>query len=105
MRKLRCPRPMGRVFVIDVSGPSVHGGIVHEACEGIRRSLYGNGTEDEEVLGTGEKIAIVTVAETIGFWNLSVRLASFESDDSRRNPHYLSYPISTTCIARYLMAS
>jgi protein transport protein SEC24 len=74
------------VFVIDVSGPSVHRGIVREVCEGIRKALYGSkrsteqeaGTEienedpDEDTIGADERIAIVTVAETIGFWNLSV---------------------------------
>lgn len=71
--RLRRPRPMGRVFVIDVSGPSVHRGIVREVCQGIRQSLYGTGQdEDEQVIGPDERIAIVTVAETVGFWNLSV---------------------------------
>jgi len=86
-KRLRKPRPLGRVFVIDVSGPSVHRGIVREVCEGIRRALYGSRTKseqvaetegeseevDEDTLGADERIAIVTVAETIGFWNLSVR--------------------------------
>jgi protein transport protein SEC24 len=78
-RRLRRSRPMGRVFVIDVSGPSVHRGIVKEVCEGIRRSLYGSKRkedeseeQDEDVIGPEERIAIVTVAETVGFWNLSV---------------------------------
>jgi len=82
-RRLRKPRPLGRVFVIDVSGPSVHRGIVREICEGIRRALYGSKPKteqnddqseeaDEEVIGSDERIAIVTVAETVGFWNLSV---------------------------------
>lgn len=96
-KRLRKPRPLGRVFVIDVSGPSVQRGVVREVCEGIRRALYGskrkteNGHEgdrdgngdaeteepEEDVIGADERIAIVTVAETIGFWNLSVsRLAS-----------------------------
>jgi protein transport protein SEC24 len=88
-KRLRRPRPLGRVFVIDVSGPSVHRGIVREVCEGIRKALYGSkrsteqeaGTEienedpDEDTIGADERIAIVTVAETIGFWNLSVRPA------------------------------
>lgn len=87
-KRLRKPRPLGRVFVIDVSGPSVHRGIVREVCEGIRRALYGskpkteqngesdaNEDVDEDTLGADERIAIVTVAETIGFWNLSVSLA------------------------------
>ena len=55
-------------------------------CEGIRTAIYGspkaNGItgdgdgeeneEDEGALGPGERVGIVTVAETIGFWNLSV---------------------------------
>jgi protein transport protein SEC24 len=89
-KRLRKPRPLGRVFVIDVSGPSVHRGIVREVCEGIRRALYGSKSKPEEndesrtdseeveedTIGSDERIAIVTVAETVGFWNLSVRLAS-----------------------------
>lgn len=89
-KRLRKPRPLGRVFVIDVSGPSLHRGVVREVCEGIRRALYGskrksegassendddeNGDEEpeEDIIGSDERIAIVTVAETIGFWNLSV---------------------------------
>ena len=73
--------------MIDVSGPSVHRGIVREVCEGIRRALYGSKSKveqdaetegeseevDEDAIGADERIAIVTVAETIGFWNLSVR--------------------------------
>ncbi len=81
---------MGRVFVIDVTGPSVGRGVVREVCEGIRRALYGmkrkeevNGEgeegEEEEIIGKGERVAIVTVAETVGFWNLSVsRPRSFQ---------------------------
>lgn len=86
-KRLRKPRPLGRVFVIDVSGPSLHRGVVREVCEGIRRALYGskrkaekqsedesNGDEEpeEDVIGAAERIAIVTVADTVGFWNLSV---------------------------------
>ena len=77
---------LGRVFVIDVSGPSVARGVVQEVCEGIRRAVYGskrreevngeNGEDgegvEEEMIGKGERVAIVTVAETVGFWNLSV---------------------------------
>lgn len=103
-KRLRKPRPLGRVFVIDVSGPSVHRGIVREVCEGIRRALYGSKTKieqenesedqaeevDEDTLGADERIAIVTVAETIGFWNLSVRPAPdprFELTSSPISPH------------------
>lgn len=80
-RRLRKPQPLNRVFVIDVTGPSVSRGIVKEVCEAIRRGLYGskapvNGNEDgeeadEDIIGAGERIGIVTVAETVGFWNLS----------------------------------
>ena len=78
---------MGRVFVIDVSGPSVGKGMVREVCEGIKHAIYGSkpvkvngggeaedeggGEEDEETLGAGERVAIITVAESVGFWNLS----------------------------------
>jgi protein transport protein SEC24 len=76
---LRKPRPLGRVFVIDVSGPSVHRGIVREVCEGIRRALYGSKAKseqdretegeveevDEDTLGADERIAIVTVADRL----------------------------------------
>jgi len=84
-RRLRRPTGMGRVFVIDVSGPSVARGVVREVCEGIRRVLYGskkkdepNGDdgEEEETIGKSERVAIVTVAETVGFWNLSVSRSS-----------------------------
>ena len=79
-KKTRRPMPMGRVFVIDVSAPSVGRGIVKEVCEGIRKAVFGNkskedgGEDDEEDdgIGPGERIGIMTVAETIGFWNLSV---------------------------------
>jgi protein transport protein SEC24 len=82
-KRLRRPMPLSRVFVIDVSGPSAQRGVVGEVCEALRRGLYGkrkeegtsddeNGEEEEETIGKGEKIAIVTVAETVGFWNLSV---------------------------------
>jgi protein transport protein SEC24 len=74
LRKLRRPRPLGRVFIIDVSGPSVQRGVVREVCEGLRKALYGQDAEDDDVIGSEERIAIVTVAENIGFWNLSVGL-------------------------------
>lgn len=82
-KRLRKPAGLGRVFVIDVSYPSTQRGVVREACEAIRRGLYGNKTEqtngdsegqedeDEVGLGKGERVAIVTVAESVGFWNLS----------------------------------
>jgi len=122
-KRLRKPRPLGRVFVIDVSGPSVHRGIVREVCEGIRRALYGSKSKveqdaetegeseevDEDTIGAGERIAIVTVAETIGFWNLSVRLPIYKvshlpSSPTSRHRHSWSFPIWTTCTARSLMA-
>ena len=80
-RRLRRPTGMGRVFVIDVSESSVTRGVVREVCEGIRRVLYGskskdevNGedAEEEETIGKDERVAVITVAETVGFWNLSV---------------------------------
>lgn len=85
-KRLRKPQGLGRVFVIDVSSGSVGRGILAEICEGIRSAVYGDtkregegeteGSEDAEHedvgLGRGERIAIMTVAETIGFWNLSV---------------------------------
>jgi protein transport protein SEC24 len=69
--RLRRPQPLGRVFVLDVCNGSVQRGVVREVCEGIRKALYGVG-EDDETIGKCERIAIVTVAETVGFWNLSV---------------------------------
>ena len=83
---MRRPQPLGRVFVIDVSATSVKNGVVREACDAIRRALYGSkrkemangdssdGTEDAEemTIGEGEMIAIISVAESAGFWNLSV---------------------------------
>lgn len=92
-RKLRRPKPLGRVFMIDVSGPSVQRGLVQEVCEGIRKSLYGSktelaeGEEEEDVIGRDERIAIVTVAETIGFWNLSVGVEQSDPDDRRTLLH------------------
>ena len=85
-KRLRRPAGLGRVFVLDVSNGSVARGVLREVCEGIRTAIYGKrrdtngdgtngqeGEEDEEDgLGAGEKIAIVTVAESVGFWNLSV---------------------------------
>jgi protein transport protein SEC24 len=88
-KRLRRPQPIGRVFVIDVSAGSVERGVVREVCEGIRRALFGpkraddagassaepdNNDDEYDGIGSGERIAIVTVAETVGFWDLSVRL-------------------------------
>lgn len=93
-RKLRRPQGMGRVFVFDVSTAAVQRGVLREACEAIRRAVYGSkrlaevqaekrtegedgqGLEEEEedVMGRGERVAVMTVAETVGFWNLSVSL-------------------------------
>lgn len=121
-RRLRKPRPLGRVFVIDVSGPSLHRGVVREVCEGIRRALYGtkpkvekesedesNGDEEpeEDVIGPDERIAIVTVAETIGFWNLSVSqslsalypVADYCDSRASRLRHSWSFLIWMTCTA------
>lgn len=75
---------MSRVFVLDVSEGAVRRGVLRYVCEGIRRGLYGSKRkgeevtdgaeeEEEEVISTGEKVAFITVAETVGFWNLSVR--------------------------------
>lgn len=86
LKKLRRPQPLSRVFVIDISAPSVGKGVVREVCEGIRKSLYGskgsNPTEgetdneddedDEPRIGDKQRIGIVTVAETVGFWSLAV---------------------------------
>jgi len=86
-KRLRKPAGLGRVFVLDVSSGSVARGVLREVCEGIRTAIYskrretnGGGSsgqeveeEEEDGLGAGEKIAIVTVAESVGFWNLSVR--------------------------------
>jgi len=88
-KRLRKPQGLGRVFVIDVSSGSVQRGILSEICEGIRRAVYGDkprGSQDETEndddvdeedvgLGRGERIAIMTVAETVGFWNLSVSIS------------------------------
>jgi protein transport protein SEC24 len=87
-KKLRRPQGMGRVFVIDVSQGAVQRGVVREVCEGIRKAIYGTKRladlkeregessteedEDEEVIGDNQRVAIVTVAESVGFWNLSV---------------------------------
>lgn len=79
-KRLRRPGTLSRVFVIDVSEGAVQRGVLRYVCEGIRRGLYGSkrageeaeGDEDEEVVSAGERIAIVTVAESVGFWNLSV---------------------------------
>ncbi|EIW66261.1 hypothetical protein TREMEDRAFT_35099 [Tremella mesenterica DSM 1558] len=83
-RSVRRPRPLGRVFVVDVTGPSAQNGVVREVCDGIRRALYGqrrsedsNGDEteaDEGVIGDEEQVAIVSFAESVGFWNLSPSL-------------------------------
>lgn len=68
-RRLRKPVPLGRVFIIDVSAPCAGRGIVREVCEAVKQALYG---DEENSLGPGERIAIMTVAETVGFWNLAV---------------------------------
>lgn len=78
-RRQRRPQPLGRVFVIDVSANSSQRFIVREVCEAIRRALYGekkeNGEEDEEVIGKGERVAFITVGQTVGFWNLAPALS------------------------------
>ncbi|WWC65029.1 uncharacterized protein I303_107643 [Kwoniella dejecticola CBS 10117] len=91
LKKYRKPRGIGRVFVIDVSSSSAQRGIVREVCEGIKKALYGskspkqsNGDEGEQdqeeeeeiTIGRGERIGIVSVAEHVGFWNLSPNLSS-----------------------------
>ena len=88
-KKHRKPGGMGRVFVLDVSAGAVARGVLREVCEAVRRGLYGsrrpgegdgqageNGTEEEteeEIIGENERVGIVTVGESVGFWNLSVR--------------------------------
>lgn len=89
-KRLRKPRPLSRVFVVDVSAGSAGRGIVREVCEGIRRAVYGkkrttegentngsangeeDGDEEDEGFARGERIGIITVAESVGFWDLSV---------------------------------
>lgn len=67
--------------MLDVSDGAVKRGVLRYVCEGIRRGLYGTKRksegdsedgEEEEVIGAGERVAIITVAESVGFWNLSV---------------------------------
>ncbi|WVF67842.1 hypothetical protein IAT40_002603 [Kwoniella sp. CBS 6097] len=80
-RKYRRPGALSRVFVIDISAPSAARAIVREVCEAIRKGLYGSkkegetsgdeNEEDELVIGRGERIGIITYAESVGFWNLS----------------------------------
>ncbi|WVQ86219.1 hypothetical protein IAT38_008387 [Cryptococcus sp. DSM 104549] len=77
-RKFRKPEGLGRVFVLDVSAQSAERGVVREVCEGIRTALYGKRRaegeekpEEEEVMGEGQRVAFVTVAESVSFWNLS----------------------------------
>ncbi|KAI9633449.1 uncharacterized protein MKK02DRAFT_38103 [Dioszegia hungarica] len=78
--RLRRPVPISRVFVLDVSDGAVKRGVLRYVCEGIRRGLYGTKRksegdsedgEEEEGIGAGERVAIITVAESVGFWNLS----------------------------------
>ncbi|GMK56207.1 hypothetical protein CspeluHIS016_0300470 [Cutaneotrichosporon spelunceum] len=77
-RRLRRPVPLGRVFVIDVSAGSAQRGIVRSVCEGIHYALYGDKKEgeeeDEEVIGQGERVAFVTVGQSVGFWSLGAAL-------------------------------
>ena len=84
-RRLRRPIPLSRIFVIDVSGPSVSRGIVREVCEGIRNVLYGGETNGDasgeadggdEAIGRGETVGFISVGETVGFWSVAVSLAS-----------------------------
>nr|XP_019007763.1 protein transporter SEC24 [Kwoniella pini CBS 10737]OCF46544.1 protein transporter SEC24 [Kwoniella pini CBS 10737] len=92
LKKYRKPHGIGRVFIIDVSSSSAQRGIVREVCEGIKKALYGNksqkngteangqGAEDEEeeeiTIGKGERVGIISVAEHVGFWNLSSNLSA-----------------------------
>lgn len=65
--------------------------MVREVCEAVRKAIYGSKRlaevkakeesaddegeaeeEEEETIGANERVGIVTVAETVGFWNLSV---------------------------------
>lgn len=87
-QRLRKPSPLSRVFVLDLSESGTRRGVVKCVCESIRKGLYGskrkeevNGTvegeaeaeeDEEEVIGRGERIGIITVGETVGFWDLSV---------------------------------
>lgn len=85
-RTTRKPVGMGRVFVLDVSSGCVNRRILREVCEGIRRGLYGSKRkqeladgeaegdegEEEDTIGPGERVGIVTIGETVGFWNLTV---------------------------------
>lgn len=78
-RRLRRPVPLGRVFIIDVSAGSAQRGIVRSICEGIHSALYGQKQEgeedeDEDVIGQGERVAFVTVGQSVGFWSLSSNL-------------------------------
>ncbi|ODN77810.1 hypothetical protein L202_04933, partial [Cryptococcus amylolentus CBS 6039] len=76
-RKFRKPTTLSRVFVVDVSANAGSRGIVQLVCAGIRKAIYGSDKEGEdeqdveERLKPGQKVAIVSVAEAVSFWNLS----------------------------------
>ncbi|KAL7423034.1 COPII coat Sec23p-Sfb3p heterodimer component [Cryptotrichosporon argae] len=78
-RVLRRPSPLGRVFVIDTSAEAVRKGVVAEVCAAIRAALYageGGAEGEDEGIAHGQRVGIVTVAETVGFWNLSPALSA-----------------------------
>ena len=61
------PSPAHFIFAIDVSWSSVQNRMIHVACDGIRKALFGGG----KPLPLGSKIAILTFDKHLHFYNLS----------------------------------
>lgn len=78
----RPPQPMRYIFAIDVSYEAVQSGLVHSACAGLLKILYGptdqSGQTDSPSSGfpPASQIAVITFDRTLHFYNLSVRTQS-----------------------------
>lgn len=76
--KLRQPKPIARVFAIDVCWSAAKGGLIRECCEGIRLALYGekvdgvDGEAGEKFETPPGRVGIVTFDTSVQFHNLTV---------------------------------
>jgi protein transport protein SEC24 len=79
-KRMRKPKPMGRVFALDVSFGSVKSGLLREACEALKALLF---AED----AIRQPVAIMTFDRSVQFYNLSVSVFfEFPSDSRHFDP-------------------